>query len=484
MKKSIIICLIMVLSFVSSVEILGHSVFLNVEYDECSKVEENTENNEKWYELIGITNGVLYNRHLSTDITTIKYYISDVGKDEDGQNVYWNSTGLTNTQISQLKSDYVEGMKKWNDVYFYYQNNDETYEKKKIIDIVEVFDEDICNLVIYPYKRTEKQIEEEEGEFNASTAPKGSNLIEMVDGIRHRHSQKWEMIINLDFILYNNNNVVRTGAHEMGHILGLCDIDGLEYKYHNVSYHHEELIMGYDTPRQSEITYQDLAGVAINRGFHTDNDHKWLYDTSSSTTNNHKLICSICNGVKYVSDLSSYTYNIYKSCNNNHTLSSNNMMPVGCYQNKDYIKCKYCRYIASPTDNVIQNYQYNNYNYLVHRSTSIINGLQYTIYESHKNTYSWNDLITHIASCVCNRVIQEGHAISSSALNNGQTTAPCLLCGGMASIGFIEIQNNIIMISDNGSYVLSNGIVVLVDSDIESYLNNTLVFRNPNEDIM
>ena len=40
------------------------------------------------------------------------------------------------------------------------------------------------------------------------------------------------------------------------------------------------------------------------------------------------------------------------------------------------------------------------------------------------------------------------------------------------------------MISDNGSYVLSNGIVVLVDSDIESYLNNTLVFRKPNEDIM
>ena len=33
------------------------------------------------------------------------------------------------------------------------------------------------------------------------------------------------------------------------------------------------------------------------------------------------------------------------------------------------------------------------------------------------------------------------------------------------------------MISDNGSYILSNGIVVLVDSDIESYLNNTLVFK-------
>ena len=102
----------------------------------------------------------------------------------------------------------------------------------------------------------------------------------------------------------------------------------------------------------------------------------------------------------------------------------------------------------------------------------------------HNYLYQWLNLTQHNKTCTCGEIIQEGHVVSSSALNNGQTTAPCLLCGGMANIGFIEIQNNIVMISDNGSYILSNGIVVLVDSDIESYLNNTLVFRNPNEDIM
>ena len=106
------------------------------------------------------------------------------------------------------------------------------------------------------------------------------------------------------------------------------------------------------------------------------------------------------------------------------------------------------------------------------------------MYDSHNYMYQWLDLTKHNKACIYGDIAQESHVVSSSSLNSGQTTALCLLCGGMANIGFIEIQNNIVMISDNGSYGLSNGIVVLVDSDIESYLNNTLVFRNPNEDIM
>ena len=31
-------------------------------------------------------------------------------------------------------------------------------------------------------------------------------------------------------------------------------------------------------------------------------------------------------------------------------------------------------------------------------------------------------------------------------------------------------------VSANGSYILPNGIVVLVDEDIEAYLNGTLIF--------
>ena len=32
------------------------------------------------------------------------------------------------------------------------------------------------------------------------------------------------------------------------------------------------------------------------------------------------------------------------------------------------------------------------------------------------------------------------------------------------------------MVTANGSYILPNGVIVLVDEDIEAYLNGTLVF--------
>ena len=103
---------------------------------------------------------------------------------------------------------------------------------------------------------------------------------------------------------------------------------------------------------------------------------------------------------------------------------------------------------------------------------------------THSDIYTWLDYTNHQKTCSCGRSSIEGHAIRNEDYISGNMNATCIICGGIANIGFIEIQNNIVMISDNGSYILSNGIVVLVDSDIESYLNNTLVFRNPNEDIM
>lgn len=54
--------------------------------------------------------------------------------------------------------------------------------------------------------------------------------------------------------------------------------------------------------RQQSITYKDLAGVAITRGFHTDSDHRWLKD-SNTYNGEYKLICSICNGVNMLPQL-------------------------------------------------------------------------------------------------------------------------------------------------------------------------------------
>ena len=68
------------------------------------------------------------------------------------------------------------------------------------------------------------------------------------------------------------------------------------------------------------VLYKDIAGVAITRGFHTDNDHKWL-NCGLQSDGNYKLVCSICNGVKQVTSLSGYTYETYGACNNRHTVS-------------------------------------------------------------------------------------------------------------------------------------------------------------------
>ncbi len=60
---------------------------------------------------------------------------------------------------------------------------------------------------------------------------------------------------------------------------------------------------------------------------------------------------------------------------------------------------------------------------------------------------------------------------------------PCIICGGLIDIedGFGQIIYQISKFSINGSYILPNGIIVLVDEDIEAYFNGTLVFYDKDE---
>ena len=67
------------------------------------------------------------------------------------------------------------------------------------------------------------------------------------------------------------------------------------------------------------------------------------------------------------------------------------------------------------------------------------------------------------------------------AVEQGTTT--CIQCGGQADIGinpYLLNTNNIQFVSNNGSYILPNGIIVLVKEDIQDYLNGTLLFQNKN----
>ena len=310
----------------------------------------------------------------------------------------------------------------------------------------------------------------------------------------------------------------RTGAHEFGHILGLDDVNRCHLDNLTSNYHHEELLMGYSknnsTNRQTNITYKDLAGAMITMGFHTANDHKWLYDanwyTGSVVENEYKLICSICNGVKYVSSLTDIDYDVYRECENNHSLSSNNMMPVASYDNYDedgneydYYKCKYCRYVAPFSANVEQRYgdrtyiqDNNNQHYLPSLSE-----LDYNLLEDHYSDYETNTFVSyptnhpqyslkHIVSCGCNEIqTYRAHGFTVSDIGDGGAYNTCIDCNTLIPAntgpGIVEpLSNYIWQVTDNGSYKLTNGIIVLVDEDIDSYKKGTLVFKDANSETM
>jgi hypothetical protein len=214
----------------------------------------------------------------------------------------------------------------------------------------------------------------------------------------------------------------RTGAHELGHIFGLMDLDeGNLCNADNSGQHHHEALMGYGQPisyRSRDITYRDIAGAAITRGFHTDSDHKWL-NYGLQSNRKYKLICSICNGVKNVNSLNEYAYETYGACGDNHTLSSGNMMAVASYGTKDYYKCKYCRYVAPFSAIVSQNCgskapYADNY----HICTNEVDGLEYVFKEAHNfvndectecgfshnhsyGPYMYFDNHSHIRYCGC-----------------------------------------------------------------------------------
>ena len=73
----------------------------------------------------------------------------------------------------------------------------------------------------------------------------------------------------------------------------------------------------------------------------------------------------------------------------------------------------------------------------------------------------------------------QGHAVASGSYNSGQRYATCLLCGGLAEMGFVQITINssaVTKVTIKGSFILPNGVIVLEDEDLDAYLNGTLVF--------
>ena len=244
--------------------------------------------------------------------------------------------------------------------------------------------------------------------------------------------------------------------------------------------------------RTLNITYKDIAGVAITRGFHVDNDHKWL-NSGLQDNGTYKLICSICNGVKYVSSLDEMTYDNYEACGNNHSLSSGNMMAVASYGTQDYYKCKYCRYVAPFSSIVPQDYSIAYYTDWLHKIENTVDGLEYIYYEEHSlvnndctvcgahihsytKRYEWQTNTRHKAYCECGEYITTAHVVAQGGFPNLGGLGICLLCRGEVKVGVLNNALSQLAHTDNGSYILPDGIIVLVNADINAYLAGTLEF--------
>jgi hypothetical protein len=82
--------------------------------------------------------------------------------------------------------------------------------------------------------------------------------------------------------------------------------------------------------------------------------------------------------------------------------------------------------------------------------------------------YSWRNLNQHNAFCACGVSTLQGHVVSAGFINNyslngGVPTAPCLLCGGLARIGFLPGALNSSDFNNDGYMITNDGIIIIND---------------------
>ena len=112
---------------------------------------------------------------------------------------------------------------------------------------------------------------------------------------------------------------------------------------------------------------------------------------------------------------------------------------------------------------------------------------------NHIYSYTYYSDTLHRAHCSCGDLILESHAINVRDIVtdvSGKRWGTCIKCGRSISLefGFGEALHptdlTIVKRSVNGSEMLPNGIILLVEEDIDAYLNGTLVFYNTQDNEM
>ena len=117
--------------------------------------------------------------------------------------------------------------------------------------------------------------------------------------------------------------------------------------------------------------------------------------------------------------------------------------------------------------------------YYLRMSFDSYTGLDYVdiSIHAHSYTYRWLSETQHQRTCNCGESSTAAHVVTQGSFSTGDGYGICLQCRGRVFMGVLySFSIDELHHSANGSYILPNGIVVLVEEDIEAYMNGTLVF--------
>ena len=117
-----------------------------------------------------------------------------------------------------------------------------------------------------------------------------------------------------------------------------------------------------------------------------------------------------------------------------------------------------------------------------HHSTACVCGQVGEPEEHYIHHYSRNNSLTHYVYCECGESNLSAHVVSSGS-GGILTKKICIFCGEIVDKGLSIITSLQLAHTENGSYIRPDGIIVLVDEDIEAYLNGELVFYNSSDNL-
>ena len=216
-------------------ENIGIEGYSGIEYDECEPygpVTTGTTSSygEKWYILHTVIDDIDNMSHIDDDIKTIYYRFYNGGSktDEEWLNDYEFYKGIASY-----------GFEKWNNVAAYKEDSNGILQVFPLVKLVNVDTLENSNEIeehvkVYIYDDTDKLYS---GNVEYVLDSEILEDTQYYNGVKHAHYTK--CIINLypaflDGSIDAIDSLGQTATHEIGHILGLEDIDFMKYTY-NIS---------------------------------------------------------------------------------------------------------------------------------------------------------------------------------------------------------------------------------------------------------